>query len=147
MQLSNEYVDSIQKLNLRIDEIEKLIQLLLINSLVEDAESVIQKSKIEIDSNVNALITQFGLVLEGFRCINEIEVLSVAIPTKARISIKDIKQIYFIIKSAYPTIEPLFMYQSINGMQRKRIMQEKISFGVKGKELYVTNGVGKSKWT
>lgn len=144
MKLSNEYVDSIQKLNLRIDNIEKLLQLLLINDLVEDAESVIHASKPGLDSNVSDLIFQFGLEFEGFRNINGIEVLAVGIPDKAKITIKDLKQICSVTKSVYPDIEPVFMYKTINGMQRKRIMQENISFGVKSKELHVANR-GKSK--
>lgn len=34
--------------------------------------------------------------------------------------------------------ELIFMFTSINGMQRKRIVQEGISFGVKGIEIHIS---------
>lgn len=144
MKISNEYIEEIQKLNLRIDDIEKLLQLLLINDLVEDTDSVITSYDSTLDSNVRELILQVGLEFEGARSINEIEVLIFGVPDKAKITIKDVKQIYIATKCAYSDVEPVFMYKTINGMQRKRLMQESISFGVEGKELHVINR-GKNK--
>lgn len=145
MKPSNEIIDSIQKLHLRIDDIEKLLNLLLINNLIDGVENVIQDTIVEIDSDVETFITQFGLEIEGFLVINEIEVMSIIIPSNSKVSIKDLKKIYFFIKNAFPDKEPFFLYQTINGMQRKRLMQESISFGVIGKEMHVFNGGGKRK--
>lgn len=139
MKISNECIDAIKKLNLRIDDIEKLLKLLLINDLVEDTDSVLFSNDFNLDSDVRKIATQFGLEFEGARSINEIEVLIFGMPDKAKITIKDVKQIYLATKFAYPDVEPVFMYKTINGMQRKRIMQENISFGVEGKELHVIN--------
>lgn len=137
MKKTDEFTESFQKLNLRIDEIEKMLQLLLLNDLVEDAENIVQISETNIDSKVRDLIFQFGLELVGFRNINEIETLVLGIPVKTKITIINLKWICSVIKSVYPNIEPVFMYKKVNGMQRKRILQENISFGVIGKELHV----------
>ena len=145
LKISNEYVELIQKLNLRIDGIEKLLQLLLINDLVDDSEYILHETKVEVDSNLKTIIIQYGLEIEGFQSINEIEVFVINVPATIKISIKDLKQIHLMMKNNYPAIEPLFLYDSINGMQRKRILQENISFGVKGRELHVSCGEGKRK--
>lgn len=138
MKRSNEYVESIQKLNLRIDEIEKLIRLLLINNLVDDATgSFVQTDEIKIDSKVQESIQRHHMMFDGYESIGEIEVIGIAIPKNVSISIRDLKDVYSVVKETYPNVEPLFKYQTINGMQRKKIFQENMSFSVKGKEIHI----------
>lgn len=139
MKSTSDCLDLIERLNIRIDDIEKLLQLLLINNLLDDAESVIKTSESSIDSDVSKTILKYGLEPEGFKNINDVEVFIIGVPDKTKITINDLIQICSVVKSVYPKTEPLFMYKTINGMQRKRILQENISFSVKGRELHVTS--------
>lgn len=140
MNLFDEYKDIIQKLNVRLDSIEKLLNLLLISSLIEDIESIISLNDFILNIELKTLISKFGLKFQGIKRINEIKLLAFEIPDNRKISIKDLKHIYLKSKCIYTYIEPVFIYKSINGMHKKRIIQEKISFVVEGKEIHIVNG-------
>lgn len=135
---SSDYVKSLKEINLRIDDIEKLLQLLLVNNLVDDVANIVKVSEKCIEKNVSDAILKYGLEFKGYKTINDIEVIILEIPERTRISIKELKEICFIVKQCTSNIEPLFMYSKINGMQRKSIVREGISFGIKGKEIHVT---------
>lgn len=138
MKSSSEYVKLLKETNLRIDGIEKILQLLLVNNLIDDAATIVEVSEKCIEKTVSDVILKYGLEFKGNKIINGIEVIMLEVPERIRISIKELKEICFIVKQSASNIEPLFMYSKINGMQRKSIVQAGISFGVKGKELHVT---------
>lgn len=134
---SEYYVKSLKKINLRIDDIEKLLQLLLVNNLIDDAAAIVNVSEKCTEKAVSDVILKYGLEFKGNKIVNDIEVMMLKVPEKIRISIKELKEICFIVKQCNSNIEPIFMYSKINGVQRKSILQADISFGVKGKELHV----------
>ena len=47
MQVTNEYVLELQQLNRRMDNIEKLMNMILLNDLIDDVEGVTEKKKIQ----------------------------------------------------------------------------------------------------
>lgn len=136
--MSSECLKSFKTINSRIDNIEKLLQLLLINCLIDDAEAVIEVSENLVEAVVGDIISKYGLEFKGYKIINNIKVIILEIPVKVRVSLKELKKICDLLRQQDPNNEPLFMYNKINGMQRKSIIQAGISFGVKGKELHVT---------
>ncbi|WP_157350464.1 hypothetical protein [Roseburia intestinalis] len=47
MKVTNEYVLELQQLNRRMDNIEKLMNMILLNDLIDDVEGVTEKEKIQ----------------------------------------------------------------------------------------------------
>ncbi len=139
--MQKDYLELVKKLDSKINDVEKLIQLLLINNLIDDVEDTIDISKKCIDERVNEKILKNGLEFEGFNKINDIEVITLNIPEGSKITIKTVKQVQIIVNKVYPDAEPLFMYSRMNGMQRKSFLQNNISFGIKGKEIRLIRGV------
>ena len=152
MELSDGCLELIQKLSLKIDDIEKVLQLLLANSMLDNIDETVNhlqtgtmiqheskvffwESERSINIEVSEMILSYGLEPKGFKSINGIEVLMIEVPEKASITIRGLKQICSIIKSVYKEIEPLFIYKTLGSMQKKSILLEDISYGVEKKEL------------
>ena len=108
--MQKDYLELVKKLDSKINDVEKLIQLLLINNLIDDVEDTIDISKKCIDERVNKEILKNGLEFEGFNKINDIEVITLNIPEGSKITIKTVKQVQIIVNKVYPDAEPLFMY-------------------------------------
>ena len=68
--MQKDYLELVKKLDSKINDVEKLIQLLLINNLIDDVEDTIDISKKCIDERVNEEILKNGLEFEGFNKIN-----------------------------------------------------------------------------
>lgn len=83
------------------------------------------------------MLLKYGIKCGGYQRINDIGVIILEIPETIRVSIKELKKICCVIRNNNPDVEPLFIYNRINGMQRKSILQTDISFAVKGKELHI----------
>ena len=132
------YLEKLENINLRTSGIEKLLQLLLVNSLVEDVENIVEISEQPIEDVVSDIALKYGLQIDGCKKINNIDVIIFQVPREAKVSIKDIKQICFIVEKSHSNLEPVFMYTKINGRKKKSMIQENISFGVKGKELHIS---------
>lgn len=124
-------------INGRFDNLEKLLQLLLINNLVGDVNQSIQIIDETVDTRLNALLAMYGLSFGGFKSVYGMDILEVEIPDDIKLKVRELCLICADVRLIYPDKEPFFMFKSINGMQRKRVLQENISFGVKGKELHM----------
>ena len=160
MKATNEYVELIQKLNLKIDDVEKMIKLLLINNLIDDVQNVYKsdveanlkeesvnnsfddikntyKSAIETDSEIKNIVSSNKMKLGKQEQINGINTISINIPLKINVSITGIRQVKNLIKTKYNHIEPVFRYEKINATQRKYVLQEKVSFSVRDKAIHI----------
>ena len=58
--MQKDYLELVKKLDSKINDVEKLIQLLLINNLIDDVEDTIDISKKCIDERVNEEILKNG---------------------------------------------------------------------------------------
>lgn len=67
--------------------------------------------------------------------IEDSKILYVAVSNS--IGIKDIMYLHDLFIEFQPDIEMAFQFEKINGMQRERMIQEKISYQVVGKELQI----------
>ena len=137
--MSNNTVGIFNKLNDRFDDIEKLLQMLLVNELIEETEQIIESAEMVVPSELKILMSNFFLKYGELSTINDVQVFITEVPEGTKLKISDYRLFYSKIRSYYPDREPLFIFKTINGMQRKRFMQEEISFGVKGKEIHVFN--------
>ena len=143
--MANDAAELFNKINIRFDDIEKLLQLLLVNNLIEDSNQIVRILDGDIDTELQNLIDKYGVKFGGFRTISDIEVLVVEVPEGIKLKAKELSNICFEIRHHYLDKEPLLMFRTINGMQRKRILQEGLSFGVYGKELHIASG-GIRRW-
>lgn len=125
-------------INNRFDGVERLLRLMLVNELLDEAEQVVKVVDEPLDSKLSVILGKYGVNFGGFKSIHDIEILIIDIPEGVKVKSKEIASMYSEISELYLDKEPLFMFDIINGMQKKRIMQEGISFGVKGKELHIT---------
>lgn len=137
MKAANEYVELMRELNFKIDDIEKMVKLLLVNDLIENAEEVFVRDE-ELEPAVTKVVESCGMKIGKCKKISGIMTIDIIVPRIENVSIKNIMRVNRLLKEKYPFYEPLFVYENINGMQRKRIIQENISFCVKNKEVHIT---------
>jgi len=129
----------LEKIDSRFDGIEKLLQLLLMNNLINDVDRSLMIMDETADLRIGELLEIYGCVFGGFKSIFDVEILVVEIPDDVKIKSKELCALCAEIRMICPDKEPFFMFDSINGMQRKRILQDKISFGVKSREIYIVS--------
>lgn len=159
MKVTNEYVLELQQLNRRMDNIEKLMNMILLNDLIDDVEGETEKNtkkevlkkestqvrsgdikrhtEITIDPYLLKLLNHYNLDIGEQDRVCDINIVYILVPRHMGVAIGDIIYLNKKFKERYPEMEPVFKYETINGMHRKRLMQEKISFCVKGKEMRI----------
>lgn len=132
--MDKELLEEFQNLKCRIDGLESMVKLLLANDLIDGLE--IEKTT-TVDRNVSDLLNHEGLELGQQGEFNGIKFFYVNISANDKIPIKDIIRLHDELLAVSAKMIPVFLYEKINGMQKKRLIQEKISFCVKGKEAYI----------
>lgn len=135
MKLLDECIEEIKKVNLNVGELEKLIKLLLVNSLIDEATSLENQNKPEINENIILALKKYNMKIGKLSIIEDFKILYIVVSNS--VGIKDIIYLHDLCIKNQPDIEPVFQFKRINGMQRKRMMQEKISYQVIGKELHI----------
>lgn len=135
MKLLDECIEEIKKVNLNVGELEKLIKLLLVNSLIDEATSLENQNKPEVNENIILALKKYNMKIGKLSIIEDFKILYILVSNS--VGIKDIIYLHDLCIKNQPDIEPVFQFKRINGMQRKRMMQEKISYQVIGKELHI----------
>lgn len=135
MKLLDECIEEIKKVNLNVGELEKLIKLLLVNSLIDEATSLENQNKPEVNENIILALKKYNMKIGKLSIIEDFKILYIVVSNS--VGIKDIIYLHDLCIKNQPDIEPVFQFKRINGMQRKRMMQEKISYQVIGKELHI----------
>ena len=131
------YIDAIRALDDRFDDIEKLIKMILLHNLMGEVETIACVQNRWISDELKEFLGSYNLIAGSFEKINGIDVCNISVPATVRISVKEVMHITDVFKSIYEGVMPIFRYEKINGMQRKRLLQEGISFSVVDKELHV----------
>ena len=174
--------DSIALLNERLDSIEKILKMLVVNSLVDDINTEIDKQEkiddvnTEIDKqekieNINTeideqeknddsntendkkiedikakLLIPFSLrwmlikhemKLGEVKAEQDITFIFLENEGTRKYKFKDYDELNQKIKEKYQKIVPIFNFNKLNGMQRKRFLEENISFSVQDKEIHI----------
>lgn len=119
-----------------MDGLESMVKLLLANDLIDELEIV---KTTTVNRNVSDLLKHEGLELGQQGELNGIKFFYVIISANDKIPVKDIMRLHDELLAVSAKMMPVFLYEKINGMQKKRLMQEKISFCVKEKEIYITS--------
>lgn len=129
----------IKKMNDRLDDIEKLLQMIIVNDLVNETELIISPAEVMVSKELQLFFNSYSIKYCGFSTINDVQVFIIKVPEAAKLKINDYRALSIEIRKYYPERVPLFNFKTINGMQRKRLIQEEISFGVQKKEYHVFN--------
>ncbi|MGO5053946.1 hypothetical protein ACTQ6A_15795 [Lachnospiraceae bacterium LCP25S3_G4] len=134
MKKDNSFFESTNMLNKRLDNIESLLKLLLVNNLVDDLKNeCVQVSNLSNESK--KLITEYGFEVENQQEINGTIFTYITVPVNKKFSTKDILKIDSEVKLY--EIKPIYLFENLNGMQRKKLIQEDISFCIIGRETHI----------
>lgn len=135
MKTVDECIAEIKKVGFHVEELEKLIKLLLVNNLVDEATCLENHDKLEINEDIILELKKYNIEIGKQYIIEDSKILKAVVLNSIRI--KDIMYLHDLFIEFEPDIELVFQFEKINGMQKKRMMQEKISYHVIGKELHV----------
>lgn len=121
----------------RLDAIEKLLNLSLVSSVINQMDAAyptksIMDQRIE---DLRNLLRQYDLCLEKKETYEDRIV--VYIRSTEPINIVKARLISEVVSEFGECFVPVFMFEKLNGMQRKRMLEERISFCVQSKELYI----------
>lgn len=111
--------------------------MLLVEDLLNEVNENIIDEEENLDSHITEIFGQNGLSIGGQNIINGIRILFVMVTTDCKITVN---KLISLKKEFYENNKSLllcFCFDVINGMQRKRLLEEQISFCVKNKEIHI----------
>lgn len=133
--MDNTLANEINQLNGRISELESLIKLLLVNTLIDDSsEIVIHKTPLLSDAHKNE-ITKAEFKIGEIMTIFGLPVLFIDVPPRARL--KNIRHINQTLGSYKNMPKPVFRFAQLGKDRKNELFREKISFYATGKELHL----------
>lgn len=131
------FIEILEKQGRRIDNIEQLLKLLLVNNVLNDIDRLHLVEEYKLDEEIKELILQQGLSVGEFKVQNGIRVLNINVPEGCKISVSKIIALRRTFVSSYPELVVCFNFLTLNGVQRKRLLEEQIAFCVKNKEIHL----------
>ena len=131
------FIGILEKQSRRIDNIEQLLKLLLVNNVLSDIDRLHLAEEYQLDEEIKELILQQGLSIGEFKVQNGIRVLNIDVPVGCKISVRKIIALRRTFVSSYPELVVCFNFIILNGVQRKRLLEELIAFCVKNKEIHI----------
>lgn len=127
----------IEKQNKSIESIEKLLKMMIVNGVLREIEDSIFDGYQRVDSEIEDLLLENGLTVGDFCLINGKMILNIIVPKEIKISVTKVIGIQKACKSRGETYDICFCFKSLHGNQRKRLMEEHISFCIGGSETHV----------
>lgn len=136
-------IAEIKKTDIHVREVEKLLKLLLVNSLIDDASRVDVVEEHELDERVKKTLKQHKVTIEKEDVIGGLNVYYLKAPKN--MILRECMTIYEVFREYEPKSEPIFQFKKLDGMLKKRMMEEKISYYIMGKELHIYSFDGKKR--
>ena len=129
---------TINDIDKRLNGIEKVLKMLVVNSLVDD----IDKERMQLDRNeefnkIVDFLSQYKLTIGRTDETNGFTLVYVFTNTKQKFKTKDYLLINQKLVNTFEHVVPVFGFDTLNGMQRKRFIEESISFQITGKETFI----------
>lgn len=140
MKNSNEMsvvIELIQKQATRIESIEQLLKMLLVDNMLNEINEVQHADVDKSDSRITEMILQKGLMLGGYDTINGIDVFYVRVSSDCKVPVRKLIDLKNECYEENASLVLCFCFDFINGMKRKRLLEEQISFCVKDKEVHI----------
>ncbi|WP_044976604.1 hypothetical protein [Ruminococcus sp. HUN007] len=125
MNKKSENTTQLSEINDSIKSLEQMIKLMLINNVIDQINIDNDCSDYNNSNSISELKSSFT----GIISIHESNVFShkvFIVKTDSKTKINEIKKIYVSLKEN--GVCPVFRYEQLNGMKRKRLIEEKISF-------------------
>lgn len=128
---------SMKRVYERLDSIEELLKMTIANDILNDLDSFIQEDKSEVilPENISVKLNKRDIFegihyeFSGKRMLH--------LECKANLTVQDIEDIRSHVAEEADEVIPVFCFDRINGMKRKRMLEKKISFSVKDKEIHI----------
>lgn len=133
---------NIKKICERLDSIEDLLKLSLISNILDELDLIGEKDKEKICLSMKLLSNETATYLNALEIYEgkHYEYFNktyIELKVGGFISIQDMKGICEWIEEDTNDIIPIFCFEKLNGMKRKRMLEEKISFMVANKEIHI----------
>ena len=124
-------------LNDRLDSIEKILRILVVNSITDNVVNNVLSESNEITAEVSdeliRILNKNGFVYVDSEVKNGLKIIYVETETDHKFN--DFLILDYHLKGNYSVI-PVFRFKKINGIRRKRFIEEQISFAT-GKEIHI----------
>lgn len=130
----------VKDIEYRLESIEKILKLLVANSLVDDLNRSINyecEDKIEASEELIELLYQYNLTVNKLQVNNGFTFVYILIDENNKYRFKNFIDINNNLKEQFEHIVPIFEFKTLNGMLRKRFVEENISFQIKDKEIHI----------
>ena len=136
MRATNEYVQLVREMKNQIEDVERLVKVLLLNDIIVDTEEVCKFNE-PMDDKIRSVINKNKFTVGKREEIEGIKIINIVIPKNVNIRINEIRLINNMLKQRYPNIKPVFNYEIMSRNHSNRLIQERISYKVKNKELHI----------
>ncbi len=122
----------------RLDAIEKLLNLSLMTAIMDQMDKVCQEDNpadTYVIDEIQYILDQYHLVLyKEERYGNK---TLIYIKSLEQLTLSKVRLVSFVIKDSIQNMVPVFVFERFSGTQRKKLLEEHISFYVPEKELYI----------
>jgi acid stress-induced BolA-like protein IbaG/YrbA len=128
----------------RLDSIEDLLKLSLISNILDGLDLIGEKDKEEAYLQMNLLSDEIAAYLNDLkiyegRHYEYFNKTFIELKVEGFISIQNMKDICEWIVDETKKVIPVFYFKKLNGMKRKRMLEEKISFMVADREVHIVS--------
>lgn len=132
---------TINDIDKRLSSIEEVLKMLVVNSLINDIDKErVQQDRYELNEEFNEIVdflSQYKLTIGRTDETNGFTLVYVFTNPKQKFKTKDYLLINQKLVNTFEHVVPVFCFDTLNGMQRKRFIEESISFQITGKETFI----------
>lgn len=133
----SDYLTFTENINSKLENLEKLITLSLLNTVMDSIENKEMdiESTYKIKNDVKKIISEDGFVqikIEPFG-----SKMVIYLKKDQKFGIKDMRNLLYKLES-FDEYIVVFMLDKVNGNQRKKLLEEKISYVIEGHEMFIT---------
>ena len=127
------YEQIISHMDKRMDQLEKLVTLSLITDIIpEYAENMID----DLSDGIKKLLMHYGFNIDKVDVFSDKVV--VYLQSDQRVGIKELRRIKKLLEQQTTNLILVFELDKVTGVQRKKFIEEKISYEVKGVEMFIS---------
>lgn len=130
-------IELLEKQATRIESIEQLLKMLFINNMLNEIDEIQPVDGEKSDSWITEVILQKGLTPGGYDTINDINVFYVRVSQDCKVPVRKLIDLKNECYQENASLLLCFCFDFINGMKRKRLLEEQISFCVKDREVHI----------
>ena len=123
-------------LDARLDQIEEMLRLLLLGNVMNQMDDVEGEGHIEEEDDLTKFLSNYDFSTYKREAFGDNIAIYIMMNNKPKM--KDIREARSLFHSHFINVIPVFVFDKINGMQKKKMEEEKISFYVIGREVHIT---------